>query len=55
MSRREAENRVASQATEVQRRAIADVILEAVGTVAETLEAADALWTDVSERARTAH
>lgn len=47
MTREEASHRLNSQATEADRLAIADVIIDNDGTVAETLRQVDALWTRV--------
>lgn len=44
MTRGEAEHRIANQADDDSRRAIADVIIDTSGSEAETLEQVDALW-----------
>lgn len=44
MSRAEAERRIAHQATDAERRAIADVVIDTNGSVTDTLAQADALW-----------
>jgi len=51
MSRTEAENRIRSQAPESDRRAMADLIIESGGTLAETLAQADEVWTRLRQRA----
>lgn len=48
MSREEAEGRIASQASDAERRAIADVVIDTGGGVDETLAQADALWERLS-------
>ncbi|MBL3687192.1 dephospho-CoA kinase [Leucobacter zeae] len=45
MSEREARDRVARQASDAERRAVADVVIDTSGTEAETLAQVDALWT----------
>lgn len=45
MSEQDARARIASQATDAERRAIADHVIYSGGTLDETLERADALWT----------
>lgn len=45
MERAEAERRIASQASDAERRAIADVLIDTSGTEQETLDQVDALWT----------
>ncbi|PIJ47412.1 dephospho-CoA kinase, partial [Leucobacter sp. OLES1] len=45
MDRAEAERRIGSQASDADRRAIADVIIDTSGTEQETLDRVDALWT----------
>lgn len=47
LERTEAERRVASQASDAARRAIADVLIDTMGTMAETYAQVDALWDDV--------
>lgn len=44
MTAEEANQRIANQATDEQRRAVADVIIDTSGTEDHTLEQADALW-----------
>lgn len=44
MSREDAENRIANQADDEQRRAIADVIIDTGGSERHTLEQTDGLW-----------
>ena len=44
MRREEAESRIANQATDEERRAIADVVIDTGGSLEQTLEQADALW-----------
>lgn len=44
MSREEAGHRLNSQATDTERLAVADVVIDNNGTIDETLEAVDALW-----------
>lgn len=44
MERSAARSRIAAQATDAERRALADVIIDAGGTVEHTLEQVDALW-----------
>ncbi len=48
MTRDEALHRINSQATDTERLAIADVVIDANGTLEETLAQADALWTKLS-------
>lgn len=50
LSRAEAERRIAAQATEEQRRAIADVVIDSNGSLEETLAQADRLWASVRDR-----
>jgi dephospho-CoA kinase len=47
LTREEAVHRLNSQATDAERLAIADVVIDSNGTLAETLEQADALWLTV--------
>ncbi len=49
MSEEDARARIASQATNAERRAIADHVIDSGGTLDETLERADALWTVLAE------
>jgi dephospho-CoA kinase len=51
MSREEAERRIRSQVSEVERRALADHVIESGGTLDETLAQADELWTVLHQRA----
>lgn len=51
MSVEEATRRIRSQASEEARRAMADVIIESGGTLAETLAQADAVWEQLHQRA----
>ncbi len=44
MDRKEAENRVGSQVSDADRRAMADVIIDSAGTIDETIAQTDALW-----------
>jgi dephospho-CoA kinase len=44
MDRQEAENRVGSQISDADRRAMADVVIDSSGTVEQTLAQTDALW-----------
>lgn len=44
MERGEAERRIGSQASDAERRAIADVLIDTSGTEQETLDQVDALW-----------
>lgn len=44
MDREEAENRVGSQVSDADRRAMADVIIDSAGTIDETIAQTDALW-----------
>jgi dephospho-CoA kinase len=48
MNETEARSRVASQSTDEERRAIADVVIDGNGTLANTLRQADELWDRVS-------
>ncbi|UOQ61047.1 dephospho-CoA kinase [Leucobacter rhizosphaerae] len=51
MSEEDARRRVANQASDAERRAVADVIIDTSGTQAETEAQVDALWDRVSRRA----
>ncbi len=51
LSPEEAAKRLASQASNAERRAIADVVIDSNGTLDETLRQADDLWNMVSTRA----
>ena len=44
LGRSEAERRIAAQATEAQRTAVADVVIDTAGTLAQTLEQVDTVW-----------
>lgn len=48
MTRDEAMHRINSQATDTERLAIADVVIDSNGTLEQTLEQADALWAKLS-------
>jgi dephospho-CoA kinase len=50
LTREEAVHRLNSQATDAERLAIADVVIDSNGTLEETLRQADALWESVSAR-----
>ncbi|CAN5502945.1 hypothetical protein BH10ACT6_BH10ACT6_07280 [soil metagenome] len=50
MTRDEALHRVNSQATDTERLAIADIVIDANGTLDETLQQADALWETLAAR-----
>lgn len=50
MTRDEALHRIQSQATDTERLAIADVVIDADGTVEETLAQTDALWENLRAR-----
>lgn len=50
MSREEALHRINSQATETDRLAIADVVIDADGSIDETLRQTDELWEQLRER-----
>lgn len=51
MDEAEARRRIASQSTDEERRAIADLVINSDGTLEETLRQADELWDSVSTRA----
>ena len=51
LSRDEADRRLKSQATDAQRLAIADVVIDSNGTLDDTLRQADELWESVRGRA----
>lgn len=55
MTREDALARIRSQATDEQRLAVADVVIENDGTVDDTLRQVDALWTRASKAARSEH
>jgi len=50
MTREEAQRRLSSQATDAERLAVADVVIDADGTLDETLIQADALWENLRAR-----
>jgi dephospho-CoA kinase len=52
LSREDAVHRLNSQATDSERLAIADVVIDSNGTLEETIEQADALWNDLPHRER---
>ncbi|UFS60326.1 dephospho-CoA kinase [Subtercola endophyticus] len=52
LTRSEAQKRVSSQATEAERLAIADIVIDSDGTLAETLGQSDALWARLVELSR---
>lgn len=45
----EAERRVRSQATDAERLAVADVVIDTSGTIEETIAQTDALWASIQE------
>lgn len=51
MSRQEAEHRLNSQATDTERLAVADVVIDNDGSVEHTIEQVDRLWSRVSDHA----
>ena len=55
MSRDDAERRLRSQASDAERRAIADVIIDNSGTIEQTLAQVDALWEQVAGSAAGKH
>lgn len=52
MTREEAQHRVNSQASDAERLAVADVVIDANGTLEDTLRQADELWAMASAAAR---
>ena len=50
MSPAEAESRVRAQASDEERLAVADLVIDSSGTVEQTLAQADALWQTLNER-----
>ncbi|MGA1837097.1 dephospho-CoA kinase [Herbiconiux sp. 11R-BC] len=54
MPRDEAERRIASQASDAERRALADVVIDSGGTLDETLAQVDAAWERLLREARRA-
>jgi dephospho-CoA kinase len=55
MDRAEAERRIASQAGDAERRALADVVIDSGGSLEHTLEQVDATWEVVRRRAAAKH
>lgn len=55
LTREEATHRLNSQATDTERLAIADVVIDSSGTLDDTLRQADDLWTHVSTYAHSKH
>ena len=51
MTREDATQRIASQATDAERLAVADVVIDTNGSMDETMRQTDALWANVSARA----
>lgn len=51
MDRAEAERRIGSQASDAQRLAVADVVIDTDGTLEHTRDQVDALWERLKERA----
>jgi dephospho-CoA kinase len=54
MAREEAERRVGSQASDEERRALADVVIDSGGTLDETLAQVDVAWETIRSRASAA-
>ncbi len=54
MTEAEAESRIAAQASDDERLAIADVVIDTGSTLPETLRQADELWADIAGRAGSA-
>ncbi|CAN5138132.1 hypothetical protein BH09ACT6_BH09ACT6_19980 [soil metagenome] len=54
MSRSDAQKRISSQASNAERLAIADIVIDSDGTLAETLGQADTLWSRLVSLARSA-
>jgi dephospho-CoA kinase len=52
LSRAEAQKRIGSQASEAERLAVADIVIDSDGTLAETLGQTDALWSRLVTLAR---
>ncbi|CAD5998164.1 dephospho-CoA kinase [Agreia sp. COWG] len=52
MPRDEAQRRIASQASDDERLAVADVVIDTAGTMEHTIEQVDELWADLVVRAR---
>jgi dephospho-CoA kinase len=55
MTRQEAMHRINSQASDTERLAVADVVIDSNGTLEETLRQADELWERVSASAHSKH
>jgi len=55
MSQDDAERRLRSQASDAERRAIADIVIDNAGTIQQTLARVDALWETVSGSAAGKH
>lgn len=55
MNRQEALHRLNSQASDTERLAIADIVIDSNGTLEETLQQADALWANVAASAHSKH
>jgi len=53
LDRGEADRRIAAQASDAQRAAVADVVIDTSGSLAETLSQVDAVWADALVAART--
>ncbi|WP_374946941.1 dephospho-CoA kinase [Agreia sp.] len=51
MTRGEAERRIAAQATDAERRAVADVVIDTSSSLQHTLDSVDELWIDLAVRA----
>jgi dephospho-CoA kinase len=51
MSREEAQHRLNSQATDTERLAVADVVIDNDGDLAATMRQVDQLWSRVSDHA----
>jgi dephospho-CoA kinase len=52
MPRAEAERRISAQASDEERRAVADVVIDTSGSLEHTLDQVDELWTDLEARAQ---
>jgi len=52
MSRQEAERRVGAQASDADRLALADHVVDATGTLEDTLRSADQVWALVAPETR---
>ena len=53
MSREEAQHRINSQASDTERLALANIVIDSNGTLEQTLEQADALWETVTASAES--